>query len=377
MQDMNRAMEKVAAELSSLSGGRLTLAVKRKAYLLMALLCFIRNDLHMKTRLGLPHALRSWRRGFQRFNYKLYGLDNGGDPARYISDFTALLIHRTINGQFGEFMRNKYAFGLLLELMGMPTPRIQALIIKGEIYPRLAAKTVQAGDFLRDAAAAGEPLVLKPLSGYHGFGFIGLIPDGAGLRMNGEAVSREQAARMIASLDNYIVSEFVTQGEFCSRFYPRTTNTIRLFTLRDAEKGEPFLARAVMRIGSARSFPVDNFKGGRGGLSALIDPRTGKLGPGAAADATGKPVWHTHHPESHAPIEGVVIPGWESIRAAFLDYARRLAFMPCIGWDITLTDGGFSILEGNSTPGMPVMQVHGPLLDDPRIRRFYEEARAR
>ena len=44
---------------------------------------------------------------------------------------------------------------------------------------------------------------------------------------------------------------------------------------------------------------------------------------------------------------------------------------PLIGWDMLMTDDGYSILEANSPPGITVWQVHAPLLRDPRVARFF------
>ena len=179
---------------------------------------------------------------------------------------------------------------------------------------------------------------------------------------------------MIAKLRYYVATEFVTQAEHGARLYPDTTNTIRLITFWDAERAESFIARVVQRIGTSRSFPVDNFKasGKGGGLNALINRDSGELGQAATIDAEGHITWYSEHPESHAPIQGVVVPDWTQLRESILRYANTFAFFPCIGWDIVPTHSGFTIIEGNATPGMPIMQVHGPMLTDPRIRRFYK-----
>lgn len=364
--------EKIAKEQSMLSGNRLAAAIKKKIFFLLKLRGFIREDIKCKTRLGVVNSLRAWRHGFLRFRYKLYGLDQGGDPAQYLSDFTCAMNQGKINGRFSELINNKYAFGLLMNYLGMPTPEIKGLILKGVFYSLGAGRTDKASDFLLAAIAPGEKIVLKPIWGWHGFGFICLAREGEGYRVNGESVPAPLVAGLIDKLNDCIVTAFVNQGEFSRTLYPQTPNTVRMVTLWDAEKSKAFVARAVMRIGTSRSFPVDNFKAGQGGLSAMIDPGTGELGPGAMADAFGKPVWHRHHPESHAPIQGIVVPSWEDLRASILDYAGRFAFIPYIGWDIILTDGGFSILEANPASGMPVLQVHGPFLADARVKRFFQ-----
>jgi hypothetical protein len=372
MRATNTILDRIAKEQSMLADNRFTQGIKKKIFFLLRLRTFIKEDRQKKTQLNWRHTLRAWRHGFERFHYKLYGLDQGGDPDQFISDFSMLLTHVGINGRFSELVNNKYAFGLLMDHLGMPTPKIKGLFSKGAFYPRDGAKTLKGSEFLTTAIAPGEHLVLKPIWGYHGFGFISLVRDDEGFRLNNENVPLSLLAGMMDKLDNYIVTEFVQQGEFSRGLYAPTPNTIRMVSLWDTEKAEAFVARAVYRIGTSRSFPVDNFKAGQGGLSVLIHPQSGELGPGAMADSTGKPIWYTHHPESHSPIRGVVIPAWAALRAKILEYAGRFAFIPCIGWDIILTAGGFSILEGNSTPGMPVLQIHGPLLANPQVKRFFQ-----
>ena len=73
--------------------------------------------------------------------------------------------------------------------------------------------------------------------------------------------------------------------------------------------------------------------------------------------AKARVTWHTLHPETKAPIQETVVPEWAKIRTSLLDYADQFSFAPCLRWDIVPTDSGFSILEANSTPGLPVLQA--------------------
>ena len=373
MKETSTMIEKITKEWSMLPENRSASAIKKMISFLWKLHYFFKEDLNSKTHLSVKHTLRAWRHGILRFRYKLYGLDKSGDPGQYFSDLACFLTMPRINGLFGELLNNKYTFGLLMRSMGMPTPEIKGLILKGAFYPHGATQPLKASEFLRAAIPPGKKLVLKPNWGYHGFGFICLSREDAGYRLNNENIPLSHIVGMIDRLDNCIVTEFVQQGQFSKDFFPHTANTVRMVTIWDAEKSEAFLARAVLRIGTSRSFPVDNFKAGLGGLSVLVDPDTGELGPGASTDSQGNLVWYPHHPESHAPIQGSVIPAWGDIRAKILDYAGRFASMPFIGWDIILTDDGISILEGNSTPGLPVLQVHGSFFADPRVRRFFRD----
>jgi hypothetical protein len=43
-----------------------------------------------------------------------------------------------------------------------------------------------------------------------------------------------------------------------------------------------------------------------------------------------------------------------------------------VGWDVLVDRAGVPvILEANANPDVNLLQVHGGLLRDPRVRRFY------
>ncbi|ESP90053.1 sugar-transfer associated ATP-grasp domain-containing protein [Candidatus Halobonum tyrrellensis] len=176
-------------------------------------------------------------------------------------------------------------------------------------------------------------------------------------------------------LSEYLVSEFVRQADYADRLFPDAVNTLRVVTLNDDADG-PFVAGAVHRVGTAASAPVDNWS--RGGLSVEI-AGDGTLSDGARWSSAGELRWFDAHPDTGDPLAGVEMPGWPAVRERILWMAAALPSLPHIGWDVVLTDEGdgendpgFVVIERNSHPGVETLQVHRPLLDDPRVRRFYE-----
>jgi hypothetical protein len=101
-----------------------------------------------------------------------------------------------------------------------------------------------------------------------------------GFRVNGEPRTVAQLRSEIERLDGYTVDGFVRQHLSVGRFNPAIPNTVRLVTTCDPDSKEPFIAGAVLCIGTSRSWPVDSFI--RGDLCAPID-----LGTGAWAVAPG------------------------------------------------------------------------------------------
>jgi len=83
-------------------------------------------------------------------------------------------------------------------------------------------------------------------------------------------------------------------------------------------------------------------------------------------------VWSAAHPDTGRPIEGVRLPHWEAVRARVLDLAT-FDFLAYVGWVVLITDAGPCLIEGNTANvGVGSLQVHGPLLGDARVRRFFE-----
>jgi hypothetical protein len=119
--------------------------------------------------------------------------------------------------------------------------------------------------------------------------------------------------------------------------------------------------------------PTDNWSGG--GISVPVDPETGRLGLGRMHPLKGKRPEQRFeiHPDSGAQLTGAVVPHWDRITGAVLQAAGSLPFNRMGGWDVLVdaTDTPI-ILEANGNSDVNLLQVHGGLLAEPRIRRFYQ-----
>lgn len=110
---------------------------------------------------------------------------------------------------------------------------------------------------------------------------------------------------------------------------------------------------AALRLGSGRE-PTDNLSGG--GVVASIDLESGTLGDVVNLDA-GIPQRMTSHPVTGVTISGKTIPDWMEVQALVSSAAIKLSFLPCIGWDIGITDQGPVIVEINTGPRCRPIQV--------------------
>jgi hypothetical protein len=212
-------------------------------------------------------------------------------------------------------------------------------------------------------------LVIKPLVGIGGGGIhFYEFQDGIDY-FDGGVLAYESVVQQLNKMQ-LVVCPRIKQAEYAQSIFPGATNTIRLLTMYDDEEGAAFLACAVHRFGTRMSAPVDNW--GKGGLSVAIDTATGVMGRGRtfAFDRMSSP-WHGAHPETGAAIEGVAVPGWAAIKEEVLQVASAIPFLPYVGWDVVLADDGMWILEANSRTDVNLLQVHGPLLANPRVFEFY------
>ncbi len=332
---------------------------------------FCQVEARSKTRLPLKDTLRAWVHGFSRSSYALFELDRN-DPSLYVTERLQSLALARINGPHRPSVRHKLIFSKYLESLGAPSPRIEAVIVKGRVHALDEATPSGGWPWLRALLAeSARGVVLKPIVGAEGAGIAFLEKQEPAYRLNGCNATEDEVVAVIARLDDYLITDFVVQHDYAARLYPPTTNTVRLLTLWDYEAGGPFLAAAVHRIGTARSYPVDNFKMGAGGMSARIDLATGTLSRGAYRSDAGVVERHERHPETGMPIEGICIPHWGEAKEQILGFAGQLPFLPFIGWDLVITADGYQIIETNAGSGFYLIQVHHPLLAEAPVRRFF------
>jgi hypothetical protein len=349
----------------------------------------------------LSRRLWLWRHGFTSRSHALFDVT----PATrrdYLSD----LQHERANdigSQWDAVVNNKLTFQLLFGAFPDRLPDLYGVVYGGRVYrdypgvvapphagDQRASDPVEAtadggvggtGAVPGDDATAGEwvaaaldaagTLVCKPVYGSGGRDVLVCRRTADGYHVNGDRHSRSAFVDRVCALDCALVTAYVEQADYAARLFPDAANTLRVLTLWDPETDEPFVAGVVQRIGTRRSAPVDNWS--RGGLSAAVR-EDGTLSAGAQwRSDRGVVRWYESHPDTGAQIEGTAVPDWPEIRSGVLELARTVPYLPRVGWDVLPTgDGEFVVFEANAHAATRTVQVHRPLLRDPRVRRFYE-----
>jgi hypothetical protein len=315
--------------------------------------------------------LRAWRMGFLSGSYLFLDLDRHA-PENYINDRMRFLRLSFLNGPYAEILHNKLLFGEVFRRHPDVVPETFALLRHKQVWPMSESEPVRTMDDVLDLLARRGRLVMKGTRGFGGGDCTILEHRDGAIAFSGRVVSRQQAIDRLGSRREQIVTEYVQQAAYSREIYSGSANSIRMLTMVDDETGEPFLARAVHRFGGGARM-VDNVT--QGGVAAIIGPDDDRLGIGVQIDDDGHPQYLERHPDTGAQITGVRVPHWDLVVDRILALAREHPYIPYIGWDVVVTDDGLRILEGNSNSGVLFTQFHGPLLADPRVRRFFERHR--
>lgn len=337
----------------------------------------------------MPLQRRLWlyRHGFLSQARVLYDFERHGHR-RYLSDYARYVRTPRINGRWAVALDNKLVFHWMMQPFEDYRPNLHGLIESGVLHrsPTLQiASAVDSSARLDDSGTVPDParwvldrlrqegaLVIKPVTGGGGDNVFVCVREDDGYYVNDEPKTAAELRSLVADLDGYLVFEFVAPAAYSNGMFPDAANTIRILTMFPEDANEPFIAASVHRIGTARSDGLDNWS--RGGLSAEIDRDTGTLSRGVRYPYDGELKWHAEHPDTGARIEGVRVPGWSDIVDRLLAIARDCPYLPYIGWDLIVTaPGEFTIIEANSFTDIDLVQVHTPLLSDPRVRQFYAE----
>lgn len=343
-----------------------------------------RHELKAKGGASSGRRLAMWRNGFYAESAILYDFPRN-HPREYVSDFEQFRCD-AVNANNGLF-KYKLQLRAFLLAMGFRQADTAAYVHGSRIlaYPFSGEGCCVSPEELQARLVGdGGEYIVKPEDGLRGQDlFLLESRDGALLRRRGPTaepfdVPNYLARLRAASASPTLFERRLRQAPFWNALFPGSANTIRLLTLWTPGEPAPFVAAAVQRIGTAETVPADHWTSG--GVCAPVDLATGRLGAGRTYpllrnSRTGGPAGDALvevHPDTGASISGSVLPRWAGIKDVVLRAAASLPFNPMCGWDVMVDETETPvIIEGNGNSGISLLQVHGGLLRDPRVRRFY------
>ncbi|MEP7164096.1 MAG: sugar-transfer associated ATP-grasp domain-containing protein [Ferruginibacter sp.] len=346
--------------------------LRRKYSLGLRLSKVIKKEFEMKIHLPFSTRLNMWINGFWSVSYYRYDFKKYGMKA-YISDYQDnmrwSMLDSIDNTGLDIYLDNKLLFQKCIDSIAK-TPKHYCLIIERQVIPmemNFAGTIEEIISVIRH-----RDMMLKPLDGMWGYGIYLFTYKDGNFHIDGKETSEALLKEFILSKSNCALCDRVQQSSITGDFYNNTLNTIRVLSLIDPENGKPFIAGAVQRVGTANSFPVDNFH--RGGIAADIDLATGEYSYAASIFPVKEGLtWFDKHPETNVVIKGFINKKWPEIERVILTLAKKFSFHRIIAWDVAIDENDdVVIIEGNTGADPKIHQIHKPLLLDERVRSFCE-----
>lgn len=230
----------------------------------------------------------------------------------------------------------------------LPTAHQPEIFLKNmNGYYYVAGKAVTLEDAVSSCSDLGEVIIKPSLTG-RGKGVKKIVIKGGVTDYEGKSL--ETVLKEYGS--DFLIEACIHQHRDMAALNPSSINTIRFVTYRSGMDVK--IVYSVVRIGR-KGQAIDNESAG--GISAIIDPKTGEIGK-YAYGAPG--VDMLENTDSGARLEGYQIPSFEKAVAFVKEQHLNLPYFNMVGWDIAIEEDGTPIMiEFNMTPDLS-QSANGP-----------------
>lgn len=266
---------------------------------------------------------------------------------------------------YNNIFVDKYLFYIVFSPF-VKTPKVYSLIYDGKITNVVDSFD---SDHLYESLLGLNGGVIKYRAGANGFGIYIFDVHNDCLMYNNKEITRDDLAEIVSKFKFGIIQEKIVQGQFTKSLFEKTTNTIRIVSMRKKNEVEHEIIAAIQRIGTNKSAPVDNFA--QGGGCAIIDLETGVFGTVGRITENG-PVFSDNHPDTGMTIKGLKVPNWDEIKTTIVSLTRKLPFFYFAAWDVVVCDDGISLIEINQRSSLDVFQIHKGFRNELLGQRYKE-----
>lgn len=305
--------------------------------------------------------------GLSAFEYGLYGLHAKplGEVRDYLTKKQTTTLFNRVNpvGQRPK-VDDKLLFHRLCRTAGIPTPDILAVLSTDGTVDGNEVVLPDFSALIRYFASdARRDVILKPRRDSLGTGvrFVSLRA-GRAFDLNDQLIDTDTFARELSAdmqRDQYLVQPFVRpHSQMATLSAGKALGTLRILAF--SEGSEVRILYALLRIPAAGNVH-DNFSSGNNGnLIAAVDPKTGRLGRawGRSKNSSSRLLdAFACNPDNGAQIEGVQVPMWETIQGLLARAAAAFSDLPCMGWDLAVTEDRVLVIEANANADIIGAQV--------------------
>lgn len=313
---------------------------------------FFKYILFAKSDFPAPLLLRlrmAFGGGFTVNEYYIFDLQHC-DKNEYLSELDWFR-SRMINAGKAAVLNNKEAFQRVIENIA-PCPQMLLVCSGGDVFDYRTKESLNNQKILSVLQKEAD-CIIKPRSKGKGRGITRIRFTEGKFRLDDKACSPDEMLSCIRQSSNSVVCAYVKQHPYAEKIYPASVNTIRFLVARDGNNRMELLY-AVQRFGRKGTGPADNAS--RGGYLARIDLPSGEL---SELRSIRELFASDVHPDTGVRVKGTVVPGWEMIRSEVLRISEHFEELRFIAWDIAVTPEGYSIIEGNASTGVNIIQLWG------------------
>lgn len=314
---------------------------------------FLKYVLFAKSDFPAPLPLRlkmAFGGGFTVNEYYIFDLEHQ-DRREYLSELDWFR-SRKINAGKAAILNDKEKFQAAIEKLA-PCPAMLLVHRKGVYGDYSTGETLSGADAVLDLLRAHPDSILKPLAKGKGRGIRRIRFEEGTFLIDDAPHTPDELFGLLEKTGDFVLCAYIRQHDYAMTIYPDSVNTIRFLVIKD-DTGTFVPAFALQRFGRRGSGAVDNAS--QGGLLAKIDIKTGELSELSSIRAVFR---SDTHPDTGAQVKGVRVPGWSMIRDEMLKVSAAFDQLQFIAWDIAVTPNGYSVIEGNASTGVNVIQLWG------------------
>ena len=259
------------------------------------------------------------------------------EKSRYVSQHGSMYYpHGNNLLKYNVIFINKYIQKAILRHFQLPTTTLITTIGKKlEISDRVSLN--------RFLDIFEKDIVIKPVYGTHGSGFLSLSRKGDILFAGKKTYSKDDVWKHLSPEFNkkgYIVEDKIVNPDSIRAIHPESLNTFRFIMIKTMD-GRWHNASCYIKFGVGGS-QVDNVTSG--GVSAQVDTNGRTFS--ANHKLTGKSI--THHPDTGHPLINIRIEGYKEAVELAHEACRKFGFMGSLGLDIASSIDGPVIVEANA-----------------------------
>lgn len=318
----------------------------------------LESKLYSKNKIKKIH-----KKGFLVENWKVSKI-NETNYKEYLSDIDYWKMH-PINGRYSHWIDDKLTLKYMLagnsKLRRVMPDYYWHIDDEGNLFPLLDFRNrfdlKDEYEKVLELLKEKQNLALKLISGSLGEGFYKFSYLEGKIFINNTECSKEDTLSFLKKLKGYLITEFLKPNKFFSKYYEKTTNTIRYLSGR--LDNEVVLLKGFVRFGTIKSNFVDNYNAG--GVLCYFD-ENGNFENGHILGEDFSDNNLIVHPDTNEVLKGT-LPDFEKMKMIAEEIHKYLPQLKYCGIDFVYTDKDeYKILEINSLTSLDSLQLEGSIL---------------